>query len=105
MSQGWKRVADAAEVGLRLLDDAAQLLEDGAIAVDDVANLRLERNSTQSLPPRDPLALHRTVESSGECRRVVGERERVVRVGAGDRAEKKREVGYGPRQRARHRQW
>ena len=44
-AQDRKRFVNAGEVRFRLLDDAAQILEDLPIGVDDPADLGLERES------------------------------------------------------------
>jgi hypothetical protein len=46
-----ERSVEAGEVRLRLLDDAAQILEDLPIAIDEPADLGLERSTTKAAPP------------------------------------------------------
>src|SRR4051812_40495322 len=99
MSQDGKGFIDSGEIRLCLLDDAAQLLEDGSISVDHATNLRLEWNAPEALPPRDAFAFERRLERAGELRRVLRDRQRIVRIRAGDCAQKERDVRDRSRQR------
>src|SRR4051794_37323068 len=103
MPQRWKRGIDAGEVGLCVLDDAAERLEDFAIGVDGLADLGLERNSAEPSPPGDAYSFEIAGEGSRGAGRVLVDRERVVGISAGNDAEKERNVGDSARHRSRDR--
>ena len=69
-AQHRKRFVNTGEVRLRFLDDAPQVLEDLAVAIDDSADLRLEGNPTQAAPPGDSNALEISPEWGAKTRGV-----------------------------------
>src|SRR5258707_1263101 len=80
------------EVGLGLLDDAAERLENVALRIDGGADARVDGDAVEVFEPGDAHALEVAVEGAREEAAGLIDGERRADVGARDRAECKGEI-------------
>ena len=95
-------VPGVGEVGLAVLDVAAERFEGGALPVQHLRDAPVHRQSPEIAAPRDPHALEVTAEVAAEAVARLGDRDRRAAVGPGHHAQHQRQIRHRARHRARH---
>ena len=100
VTQRRKGLVESREVRLRIFNDAAEIREYRAGAIDDSTNFRFERNAAQTAPPGHTHTLEVCFEWRSKHGRILIDRQRTAVVRTRNGAEEQRHIRYRARDRA-----